>query len=33
MNERLPFILSITAAGLAVGVVALFVAGYFLGLF
>lgn len=32
-NERLPFILSITAAGLAVGVVALFVAGYFLGLF
>ncbi|BDU10783.1 hypothetical protein AINA4_07040 [Aurantimicrobium sp. INA4] len=33
MNERLPFILSVTAAGLAVGVVALFVAGYFLGLF
>ena len=33
MNERLPFILSITAAGLAVGVVALFVAGFFLGLF
>jgi hypothetical protein len=33
MNERLPFILSITAAGLAVGVVALFVAGYFLGMF
>lgn len=33
MNDRLPFILSITAAGLAVGVVALFVAGYFLGLF
>lgn len=33
MNERLPLILSITAAGLAVGVVALFVAGYFLGMF
>jgi hypothetical protein len=33
LNERLPFILSITAAGLAVGVVALFIAGYFLGMF
>lgn len=33
MNERLPFILSVTAAGLAVAVVALFVAGYFLGMF
>lgn len=33
MNERLPFILSIAAAGLAVGVVALFVTGYILGIF
>lgn len=33
MNDRLPFILSITAAGLAVAVVALFVTGYILGLF
>lgn len=33
MSDRLPFVLSITAAGLAVAVVALFVTGYILGLF
>lgn len=33
MSDRLPLVLSITAAGLAVAVVALFVTGYILGLF
>lgn len=33
MNERLPFILSIAAAGLAVGVVAILVIGYINGIF
>lgn len=33
LNDRLPFILSITAAGLAVAVVGLFIAGSILGLF
>ena len=33
MSDRLPLVLSLTAAGLAVAVVALFVAGYFLGIF
>jgi hypothetical protein len=33
MGDRLPLVLSLTAAGLAVAVVALFVAGYFLGIF
>lgn len=33
MSDRLPLVLSITAAGLAVAVVALFVTGYFLGIF
>jgi len=33
MSDRLPLVLSVTAAGLAVAVVALFVAGYFLGIF
>jgi hypothetical protein len=32
-RDRLPFILAITAAGLAVGVVALFITGYVLGVF
>jgi hypothetical protein len=33
MSDRLPLVLSLTAAGLAVAVVALFVTGYFLGIF
>lgn len=33
MSDRLPLVLSLTAAGLAVAVVGLFIAGYFLGIF